>query len=264
VLSLLPQFVREYTDFSFEGKKVKVPYCIVAQLGDSYDSQKVTRTSRFKHYAGKGNPEEIKKSTIEAAARDDFNLKNASSREIHQFMLNNGIGIDCSGFVYNVLDRYLWESQRQHLGRYIRLFPGIKGKLEQLLFSYKRIRRCSAKTLTSDLNTIEITRVKDMQPGDMIRFTLPTWAGKHIAILTQVNAHQIIYAHSGERSKQKGPHTASILILNSQKDLSHQEWLEKHEDGSEYKSYAFHPEKGDSVRRLRQLPRSQSFHSMSK
>jgi hypothetical protein len=251
VVNIFPQLVHEYTDFSLEGKKVAIPYCIVHQPGESHDPKKTTRTSKFKNFAGKGTPEEIKKAVIAEATAKNFNLQQASSAQIHHFMLENGIGIDCSGFVYNVLDKYLLETLGKSLGKFVQIYPGIKGKIEQRIFSHNRVRKCSAKTLTSDLNTIKISAVKDIQPGDMIRFTLPTWAGKHIGIITEVIKDTIIYAHSGEKSKEGGPHFAEIKILDPQKDLGEQKWLEKHENGSSYKEHAFHPEKGDSVRRLK-------------
>ena len=242
--------MKEYTHFSVAGKRVKIPYCIVKQSGETHDPTTTTRTTRFRQYSGKGTPEEIRTCLLLTAAKKHFDVVSASSAQIHQFMLENGIGIDCSGFVYNVLDRYLRKSGEKSLGQHIVLYPGLKGKLEQMIFSQKRVRQCSAMTLTSDLNTIPISNVREIQPGDMIRFTLPTWTGKHIAIITEVTKEKIVYAHSGERSMETGPHTAVIKITHPLLGLEKQDWLEKLNDGTSYRTYGFHPEKGDSVRRL--------------
>ena len=249
----IPEIVSKYTAFFVEGKQVNIPYCIVGSTTETYDATETTRTTRFRQFAGKGTPEEINMCLYRTAAKCDFDLKSASSSQIHQFMLDNGIGIDCSGFVYNVLNNYLLANNQTSLNHRVMVYPGWMGKLEQILFQYKRVRKCSAMTLTSSLNTFEVSNLNQIRPGDMIRFTLPTWNGKHIAIITEATKKMIVYAHSGERSMNTGPHTAVIEIVNQQQGLEAQNWLEKLNDGTSYKDYAFHPEKGDSVRRLRDL-----------
>ena len=55
-------------------------------------------------YRGKGTPEEIIQATIELIRKFDLNTKNATPQGLSEFMKFNGIGIDCSGLVYHVLD----------------------------------------------------------------------------------------------------------------------------------------------------------------
>lgn len=132
-------------------------------------------------------------------------------------------------------------------------FPGLVGQLEKILLSPKRVRRISADTLTNNLNTIQITKVKDIRVGDLIRLTHENWSGKHIAVIVSVSQKKLIYAHSSDATNMtqaEGPHLGEIIITNPNKDLDQQKWLEKTRDGDNYGKRCYRSEIGDSVRRL--------------
>lgn len=257
-MNLFYKLAKEYIDFEVMGKKVVMPYCIVDV---PYDRSKhpMGRTDKFHNYAGKGTPQQIYKVLIKTAKRKTFNLQRAKPEEITQFMIDNGIGIDCSGFVYNILNAYLQQEKHTSLAKYIYRYPGILGKLENFLLRKNRIRRSSATTLTSELNTIKIEKTKDIRPGDMIRLTHADWPGKHIAIIVEVHDDYIIYAMASEYMKIRGAHSGKIKILNKNKGLEDQNWLEITYDGKNYRADAYDSKRGDSVRRLSFLVFSAKF-----
>ncbi len=115
-----------------------------------------------------------------------------------------------------------------------------------------RVRRSSAATLTSNLNSVKVEAVQDIRPGD-IRLTHVDWSGKHIAIIVATSPKTITYAHSSETTKTQGPHFATIKILDKHKGLDAQQWSEVTQDNQAYGPFAFDPKRGDSVRRLRYL-----------
>lgn len=250
MLHSLSHLVAEYTEFFVFGKKVEIPYTMVQQPGESLDPTQHSRTPLNRHFAGKGTPRQILETLSQTAALQRFDLGRASGAEIHDFMMLNGIGVDCSGFVYNVLDTY-WRERGLDLTQHIRLFPGLKGFVENWLHAHKRVRRCSAHDLTSELNTEPVVSVKKIIVGDVIRLSPPTWRGKHVAVVTEVSRDLIVYAHSSERSQQKGPHLATIEVTDPEKGLAEQGWLEKTSDGRSYCDFCFHPEKGDGARRFK-------------
>jgi hypothetical protein len=249
----LYDIVNQYVNFEIAGKKFNIPYCMAFDASEKPLTYHRGRTQRFKNYGGKGSPEQIRKALIKTAQKHNLNLTEASTEEIKKLMVQHGIGIDCSGFVYHVLDRYLRERYHTSLARHILRYPGAIGVLERIVLRPQRVRRCSAATLTSKLNTIEIELVKDMQPGDMIRLTHADWKGKHIAIIVDVDAHYITYAAASEYTKDPDCHLAKIEIIDSTKGLEAQNWLEQTQDNKKYVHDAYDPTRGDSVRRLKYL-----------
>jgi len=248
--SLLKSIANEYLNFQVKGKKVNIPYCIVKPPNEKYEQYHMGRTDKYLNYAGKGTPEQIKKSLLIAAKKRNFDLDKASAERIAEFMEKEGIGIDCSGYVYNILNAYLKKAKGVFLGQNILRYPGLLGKIERFLLQKNRVRRVSGTTLTSNLNTIKIYKVKDILPGDMLRLTHTHWSGKHPALILNLTKDEILYTHCSEYSQKQGPHLAKIKILDPEKGLEFQDWLELTQRNENYGKYAFDPKRGDSVRRL--------------
>lgn len=249
--NLFLKFANEYIDFRVEDKKVQIPYCMVMQPGEIKHSYTMARVDKYSNFAGKGSVEQIKQALHKEAKKNNFDLNKASSEEITQFMIEKGIGIDCSGLVYNCLDKYLRQVKGISLSRFIYRYPGLLGKIERFLLNYYRIRRISAATLTNNLNTIKIEKAKEAVPGDLIRLTHSDWKGKHVVIIVETNKKSITYASASEYTKIQGPHLGKIEIIQKDKGLESQKWLELTRDGKNYGQDAFDPQRGDSIRRLK-------------
>ncbi len=167
----LYHLANDYINFAIEGKKVRIPYAIERHAIKKYgigSSADVPTTGRFENFAGKGTTEQIRDALIKTAKKEKFNLSSATTAQIYKFMESHGIGIDCSGFVYNVLDGYLQKERRKSLDTLILRYSGLFGKTERFLLQKNRVRRTSAETLTNDLNTIRIEKVKDIKPGEEV------------------------------------------------------------------------------------------------
>lgn len=54
-------------------------------------------------WRGKGKPDQIVKAAYDIAFLEGLNLGRSHPDAIREFMLMHGLGIDCSGFVYNIL-----------------------------------------------------------------------------------------------------------------------------------------------------------------
>jgi len=253
--TILYQLADEYVHFEIEGKIISVPYSISKEgkkraIGE-LSSAGVT--GRFANFGGKGSPQQIKQLVLGAAKKESFFIKKATEEEFLKFMIDHGIGVDCSGFVYNILDQYLRTTKKISLDTIILRYPGIFGKIERFLLQKNRIRRSSAATLTSDLNTVKIVKVKDIKPGDMLRLTHSDWTGKHIAIIVEINKDYILYAMTSQYTKTQGARFGKIIILDKNKGLEAQKWSESTKKGENYGKDAFAPSRGDSVRRLKCL-----------
>lgn len=253
--TLLYNFADEYIHFEIAEKTINVPYSISkeGQKRAIGELSSAGVTDRFANYGGKGTPAQIKELVLGSAKKEHFDLQKSTSSEIENFMMVQGIGVDCSGFVYYVLDQYLRREKNKNLDTIILRYPGIIGKIERFLLQKNRVRRSSASTLTNDLNTIKIQKVKDMRPGDMIRVTHSDWKGKHIIIIVEINNENITYAMTSQYTKKQGARFGIIKIRDKNKGLESQEWQEKTKKGANYGQDAFDPKRGDSVRRLKYL-----------
>jgi hypothetical protein len=78
----------------------------------------------FGWYRGKGTPEELEVAVVELARQRCVDIKGGSSAGIMEFMKQTGLGVDCSGFAYEILafalgrDRWMKIAGRDrfHLG----------------------------------------------------------------------------------------------------------------------------------------------------
>lgn len=112
--------VADYQNLNIHGRLVNTPYMInrierdwvemMRRAGIPSDRiREVTEEFHNKQvdygwYRGKGTPEEIVDATIKISRSMGFPLEGASDNLISSFMQQCGLGVDCSGFVYNVLD----------------------------------------------------------------------------------------------------------------------------------------------------------------
>lgn len=206
----LDEFLSSY--FSLEivaGKKVRIPYW--------RNRLKLKGLRRIQGpFGGKGTPTEIKKATLEKARKASLDLKNLSSAEISRFMKQKKIGLDCSGFAFQVLNF---------------LFPGFwKGLKKAPGKSSNPVRRFNAWALTSKENTSAVRKVKNLRVGDLVAMS---WKGKvdHVLVVVDVSEKEIVYAHSSEKTKITGPHLGKIKIIDGDKGIDKQIWLEKNIDG---------------------------------
>lgn len=100
------QQVYAYQNLDFYGKKVNTPY-----FRNIYAKNMLTKvtsaitTSAIGYGKGKGKllPQELRAATLMAAQRENLDLEKCSAAKIQNLMKLWGLGVDCSGFIYNVL-----------------------------------------------------------------------------------------------------------------------------------------------------------------
>lgn len=195
------------------GKKVPTPY-----RRNEYGSyQKVAP-----EFQGKSSAKTILKTVERLAKEQKFNLNAASIEEIRQFMIENKVGIDCSGFVYRMLDYLV-----QKLGM---------GNLSKAA-GVEHVGRTNVAKLSSDKFSIPITSFALAQAGDIIRLN----SGDDIlhGVLVLDNKNDIItYAHSSSSTNPRGVHKGQIINKQLPDDL---------------KVFLYNPSDGDGIRRLKIL-----------
>lgn len=182
---------------------------------------------------GKGSMLQIRARLISKIhSRPNFILTEENIRKIAK---RERVGIDCSGFAYRVLDKLVRLNYRNC-------------QLKSLDDVFKGgINRTNASMLTNKKYTIPICHISDCRSGDLIRMM----GGKHVAIILEIENGQIIYVHSASRTKIKGVHIGKINIIDENKPVGKQEWLEETKNGESIVKKYFDSLHGDGVFRLK-------------
>lgn len=190
------------------GKRVRIPYW----------RNKITSRGRVQGpFGGKGRPKEIRRITLKKAEETGIKLERMTTEEIREFMRRKRIGIDCSGFVFQILDF---------------LFPGFWRGLKMAPgWSRNPIRRFNAAALTSKENTRPVKRLREIKTGDLIPLSFTGKRVDHVLVVVDKNKKEIVYAHSSSRTPNDGPHLGRIKIIDWGEDLKRQYWEEKTKEG---------------------------------
>lgn len=203
------------------GKKVPTPYRL-NEMDQNNGPQ----------FQGKSSPEILNKTTKDLAKEQRFNLEEASVEEIREFMIQNKLGIDCSGFVYRVID-FLLEKLK-------------KGDLQK--YGFDHVGRTNAQALTSD-HFSDPVGLSEVRPADLIKVN-SSQPIPHVMVVLEVKGKKVICAHS---SDGVGVHLSEIEIIDSKKALQDQRWEESY--------YLEKWSSGDGVRRLKLESSSQNQES---
>lgn len=241
--------IHDYLNLPYVGVSgVRCPYFNNARLG---------QRGQLKVLIGKGSPEEIVEEAkiISIQYRKDVFDKNGvfnahvehpaeheQAECIRQFMVDNNLGVDCSGFITNVLQKHFAETKKINLAK--KLF--ITKKINFLRWIISRLRpveQISVKVYANNKNTMIMDDLKMIQPGDLITMlkTGPNKNHDHILLVEEVDGDKIKYAHarvwSSEGKYGHGVSEGIITITNPKKGLLEQTWEEKDKTGEDNETF---------------------------
>ena len=228
VVEKLPQKVENFVDSYFiikiGSKRVKSPY---------YRNIKRAR-AELRALVGKGTPEEIGEETLIYAKLRGFAFKGKEEKEIREFMRSQGIGTDCSGFVAHIYNEWLKSEGKGHLSRHIK-FPKVSF-YRTIVRMLRPIENISADLLTGTLNADPV-ELRDVKVGDMIRLK-GVDRGHHVVMISEVSrdksgkVNKLEYVHSSPHyGEENGVKYGKINIIDEDKELKDQIWLEKDKNG---------------------------------
>lgn len=217
------QRVQEYQNLSIAGKKVHCPYAInffssniksLMQQAD-VDEDHMTETLKLykqRHvgygwYRGKGTPEQIAAAAEELGEMHGYNLANSTPAGIAEFMKLFGLGVDCSGFVFNVLE-YAYSQTTNGLDFSSKLSWKDKDRVG--------VDYAGAAFLADNSRLIEASEV---QPLDLV-FYYSDGSHSHIAlILESENGLQIV--QSNIDCLPTGINVSALTITSSQPNFAY-------------------------------------------
>ena len=98
--------IHQYKHLHIGDKSINTPYFI----------NKINKVrAGLRVLIGKGTPTEIEDEANLIALRKKINLPKMTKEQITDFLIQNNIGIDCSGFVYHILDAHTKELKQKSL-----------------------------------------------------------------------------------------------------------------------------------------------------
>lgn len=206
-------------------------------------------------FKGKGTPEQIRECLL--SHLESLDHPPATPEDFRSTMNQLGLGIDCSGLVYHVLEGWLLSTRgltlsdhlyksRQALladfdnpaythpekitrSKLVALPEQVSLSVIKELWGNEPRRLAGTLILTSLAANDVISNVTDIQPGDQVVMQGVTGV-PHNVVITAVEGSQIEYAESGRPEAVRlagrfgGVQYGSITVTDPAKTLNHQQW----------------------------------------
>ena len=197
-------------------------------------------------HLGKGSVEDIVQEIAIIARKKHVDLVSLSQEEVKKFLVDNAIGIDCSGLAYYILNAQMIAQTTKPLYSLLS-FPKTNNLFRRLVRKFRTIENTNVRVLADNKNSQKIS-LNTIEPGDCI-IMLDT--GKrhdldHMLIVHQVDyedgAPKIIhYTHSlawlADGKYNHGVRQGNITVTDTKKDMSQQTWQECEKIGEENETF---------------------------
>lgn len=219
--------IDEYSNFSIGSITSSVPY---------FNNKTSRSRASFRTYNGKGNPKDIREELESIIIKSKIDPGALTTQSIKKLLVDNNIGIECSGFAYHVLEA---ESEYRSLGKLKQKisFPNCKGLFGKVRCMIRPIENCDVLTFANDKNS-KVISIKEILPGDVITMTkkLDSDDRNHILVIYKVTYEnntpkEIFYSHAmayGEDGLYgTGIKKGSIKILDTEKPIEEAEWIKE-------------------------------------
>lgn len=204
------QIIHDYFNLPFKGALgVRTPY---------FNNTRQNQRGQLRVLVGKGTPEEIveeaKIISIQYHAglfdkQGDCCLHNSHTGklvtpdDLRRFLVDHNLGIDCSGFVTQVLLAFYQETKGVNFMRKITITPPRK-IVRRLIAWFRPVENINVATYTNDVNSVTIRTCLEIKPGDLVIMlkTGPRHERDHILLITEVQGKTIHYAHARAWSRE--------------------------------------------------------------
>lgn len=228
------KMIDAYEHLPFEHAAVVCPYFINRR-------QRVRGALRA--LVGKGNPDDIVEEAMILALKEKVDLRSLDAENVKKFLVDHKLGVDCSGFVYYVLDAELRAQNKGPLKKCIR-FPQAKNPLRKLIATLRPAENTDVAVFADHANSVRIEPART-HAGDLIIFrgAGPERDRDHVLLVSAVDDTTIHYVHSFQWSRDgkygHGIKRGKIEMTDPQKSLLDAQWLEADKTTEENETYCY-------------------------
>lgn len=244
--------IDQYKNFQIGNAICSIPY-----FNNKRHSRKVT----LRVYVGKGSPKEIFLELQDIIVLNKINQSDVNSDNLKKILVDNNIGIDCSGYAYYILNEESKSRGKGGIDKHLS-FPFRKGILGKIKSKLRPVENTDVRTFASEKNS-RVVDIKNIQVGDIITMINgnddQTGERNHILIIYQIEYQNFIpinlhYTHSvtwpTDGEYNHGIHEGHIDILNIDKGIVDQRWIELGKEGQENPTYTRAAKSLTEVRRF--------------
>lgn len=237
------QIIDKYFSLPFDAvENVRCPY---------FNCSRKNYRGQIRGLIGKGSPEEIVEEAKILSIQYHHGLFDKEGRccirgehepeiqaeAIRRFLIDNDIGIDCSGFAAHVLSAHFKETQKINIAGRFFFWPR-KNFIRRLIAKLRPIENMSVRVFAKNENTDKLfdgrgaINFHKILPGDTIIMleTGPRKTRNHIVIITACDGNIIEYVHarawSIEGKYGHGIARGKIVIAKPGGNLLEQTWTE--------------------------------------
>lgn len=238
------KILHEYFNLPFPGLDgVRCPY---------FNNARLRQRAQLRVLVGKGTPKEIVEEAQIISLQYHAGLFDKTGAcclhgehehkvapdEIRKFLVDNNLGVECSGFVTHILRVHFKETKNVDIAK--KFYKVSASNFLRFLISKLRpIENISVKTYADDRNTKVVDSMKEMQVGDVVVLLgIKTDRGRnHILLVTKKEEGKIGYVHArtwvSEGKYGHGVAEGVIDIIKPAGGLLEQNWVELGKSGNE-------------------------------
>lgn len=224
------KMIDSYLNLPFPGVTgVRCPY---------YNNKRSIVRGQLRVLAGKGSPDEIIEESKIISIQYHLGLfdheGNCTTKDkevIRKFLVDHNLGIECSGFVTQVLREHFKETKKFDFTKKL-FICSPKRFIRYLLTRLRPVESINVLVYADDKNSSAVNDLKDMKAGDLVIMleTGPQQKRNHILLIKDNDGHTIKYAHARAWSSEgvygHGVAEGIITLSDPSKDLLAQTWTE--------------------------------------
>jgi hypothetical protein len=246
--------IDQYRHFTIGTAVTSVPY---------FNNKTLRARGALRIYTGKGSPKDIFEEVESVMTKNHFPAEQMSDETLKKLLVDQNIGIDCSGFAYYILNAESEEMGKGSIDKHIS-FVNCTGIIGKIRCSLRPIENCDVATLAHNKNS-RVIENKEIQPGDVITMTSTgndefDNEREHILIIHQVDyqnftpfklyySHAVAYPEDGIYGT--GIKQGAIDIPEINKPVTDGHWIENDVEGVNNRIFIRAQKSKTEVRRLR-------------
>ena len=213
-----------YLHFKIGNAVASVPY---------FNNKTVRSKGGLRVMVGKGSPKDIHEEVQGLAVKRHLDTKTLADESLKKFLVDSGIGIDCSGFAYYVLEAESVARGHGKLNRHLS-FVHSYGPMGKMICYLRPVENSGVTTIASERNS-RLVNTDVLMPGDFISMLSGTEDAErnHILVIHAVDndngkVSKIYYSHAISYPEDgiygTGIKQGSISFTQSTSNILDQEW----------------------------------------